>query len=102
MAAKPKPGSLSQRTSPGINQSTVNKVYKNITNSSSYFGNIGKEIKQRVQAYNATGEESQKTGPGTDERANRLRRKEDKATGQLFGAILQGRRYDDKTGKQIK
>jgi hypothetical protein len=90
------------RTSPGINQSTVNKTYKNTANSSSYLGNIGKEIKQRVQAFNATWEASQQTGPGTDERANRLRRKEDKATGQLIGAVFLGRKYDDKTGKRVK
>ena len=97
MASTPKP-----RSTPGINQSTVNKVYKNLTNSSSYLGNIGKEIKQRVQAYNATSEASGQVGPGTDERANRLRRKEDKATGQLAGAIFLGRKYDDKTGKRVR
>lgn len=97
MAATPKP-----RNTPGINQSTVNKVYKNLTNSSSYLGNVGKEIKQRVEAYKATGEASLETGPGTDEKANRLRRKEDKAAGQLAGAIFLGRKYDDKTGKRVR
>lgn len=61
-----------------------------------------KEAKQSVRAYNATGEASQKVGPRTDERANMLRRKEEKQFGQLIGALVQGRRYDDKTGKQIK
>ena len=60
------------------------------------------EAKQSVRAYNKTGEESQKVGPGTDERANMLRRKEEKQFGQLIGALVQGRRYDDKTGKQVK
>ena len=50
----------------------------------------------------ATGEASQKPGPGTDERANMLRRKEEKQVGQFVGAVVQGRRYDDKTGKQVK
>ena len=68
----------------------------------SYLENLMKEAKQSVRAYNATGEESQKVGPGTDERANMLRRKEEKQFGQLIGALVQGRRYDDKTGKQIK
>jgi hypothetical protein len=67
-----------------------------------YLENLIKEAKQSVRAYNATGEESQKVGPGTDERANMLRRKEEKQFGQLIGALVQGRRYDDKTGKQIK
>jgi hypothetical protein len=68
----------------------------------SYLDNLMKEVGQAARAYRATGEMSQKSGPGTDSRANMLKRKEDKAFGQLFGAALQGRRYDDKTGKQIK
>lgn len=68
----------------------------------SYLDNLMKEVGQAARAYRATGEMSQKSGPGTDARANMLKRKEDKAFGQLFGAALQGRRYDDKTGKQIK
>ena len=68
----------------------------------SYLENLMNEAKQSVRAYNATGEASQKVGPGTDERANMLRRKEDKQFGQLLGALVQGRRYDDKTGKQVK
>ena len=68
----------------------------------SYLDNLMKEVGQAARAYQATGEMSQKPGPGTDARANMLKRKEDKAWGQLFGAALQGRRYDDKTGKQIK
>lgn len=68
----------------------------------SYLDNLMKELGQSARAYRATGEASQKSGPGTDARANMLKRKEDKAFGQLFGAVLQGRRYDDKTGKQVK
>jgi hypothetical protein len=97
MAISPKP-----RTSPGINQPTVNKTYKNTVNSSNYFGNVAKELGQFGKAYIATGEASQKSGPGTDERANMLRRKQDKAGGQFLGALFKGSRYDDKTGKQIK
>ena len=70
--------------------------------NTSYLENLMKEAKQSVRAYNATGEASQQVGPGTDERANMLRRKEDKQFGQLLGALVQGRRYDDKTGKQVK
>jgi hypothetical protein len=68
----------------------------------SYLDNLRKELGQTFRAYQATGEASQKPGPGTDARANMLRRKEEKQFGQLFGAALQGRRYDDKTGKQVK
>jgi hypothetical protein len=68
----------------------------------SYLDNLMKELGQSARAYRATGEMSQKSGPGTDTRANMLRRKEEKQFGQFLGAALQGRRYDDKTGKQIK
>jgi len=68
----------------------------------SYLDNLMKELGQSARAYQATSEMSQRPGPGTDARANMLKRKENKAFGQLFGAALQGRRYDDKTGKQIK
>ena len=67
-----------------------------------YLGNIIKETKQYASAWSKTNEASNKVGAGTDAKANKLRAKEDKAFGQLFGAIAQGRRYDDKTGKQIK
>jgi hypothetical protein len=68
----------------------------------SYLENLMKEAKQSFRAYQATGEASQKSGPGTDEYANYLAGKESKQNGQFIGALLQGRRYDDKTGKQIK
>ena len=67
----------------------------------SYLDNLKKEIGQSFRAYQATGEMSQKSGPGTDARANMLRRKEQKQFGQLFGAAVMGARYDDKTGKRI-
>jgi hypothetical protein len=67
-----------------------------------YLENLMKEAKQSVKAWQATGEASQQVGPGTDERANRLRRKEEKQFVQFVGALVQGRRYDDKTNKQIK
>ena len=67
-----------------------------------YLENLMKEAKQSAKAWQATGEASQQVGPGTDERANMLRRKEEKQFGQFIGALVQGRRYDDKTGKQVK
>lgn len=67
-----------------------------------YAKNAAKEIKQYAKAWQATSEMSNKVGPGTDAAANRLKKKENKALGQLVGAVAQGRRYDDKTGKQIK
>jgi len=94
--ATPKP-----RTTPGINQPTVGKDFKNANNASSYIGNIGKEIKDFVTTWSAVGEASNAVGPGTDAKANRLRNQQDKDMGQLAGAILQGRRYDKK-GNQVK
>jgi hypothetical protein len=66
-----------------------------------YFQNVANEVNQSIKAYRDTLQMSNTSGPGTDARANALRAMEDKQTGQLFGAILQGRRYDSK-GKQIK
>ena len=94
--ATPKP-----RTSPGINQSTVNKDYKNSINSSSYVGNVAKELKDFARTYNAALEMGNTVGPGTDAKASKLRGYQDKQMGQVFGAILQGRRYDKK-GNQVK
>jgi hypothetical protein len=72
-----------------------------MANNRNYFQNIAKEINDVYQASRRTTEMSQTSGPGTDARANALRVLQDKQTGQLFGAVLQGRRYDAK-GKQIK
>ena len=66
-----------------------------------YFQNIAKEINQSYQAYRAVDQARNEVGPGTDARANVLRQMETKQTGQLIGAIVQGRRYNAK-GKQIK
>jgi hypothetical protein len=71
-----------------------------MANNRNYFQNIAKEINDVYQASRRTTEMSQTSGPGTDARANALRVLQDKQTGQLFGAVLQGRRYDSK-GKQI-
>ena len=69
---------------------------------SNYFQNIAKEINDVYQASRRTQEMSNKSGPGTDSAATALRGKQTKQEGQLWGAVLQGRRYDNKTGKQIK
>lgn len=67
-----------------------------------YAQNLGKEVKQFGTAWAKAWQASGQVGPGTDARANRLRKKQDEAMGQLFGAALQGRRYNDKTGRQVK
>lgn len=59
-------------------RSNMNKIYKPIAG---YVANVVKEYRQWDGQVNAPAR-----GP---------------ATGQFYGALLQGRRYDDKTGKQI-
>ena len=88
------------RNTPGINQPTVNKDYKNTSNSSSYLGNIGKEAKDVYRTWSASVDMGMQYGPGTDTRANQLRNYTYKQIGQLGGAIL-GKRYDKK-GNRIK
>lgn len=74
----------------------------------SYLGNIGKEVKQYGRAWSASvgANYDAKTyppdqRPALNAKADSLRAKSDSAFGQLAGAVLQGRRYNDKTGKQI-
>jgi hypothetical protein len=81
-----------------------------------YLENLMKEAKQFNKARQKTSENSYKgsTYPPSDmaeggkgreyyrEQANISRQNEDAQLGQLIGALTQGRRYDDKTGRQIK
>ena len=60
-------------------RSNMNKLYKPIAG---YVGNVVKEYRQWNNQGNA---------PARND-----------AVGQFYGALLKGRRYDDKTGKQIK
>jgi hypothetical protein len=89
------------RTSPGINQPTVNKTYKNTSNSSSYLGNIGKEARDVYRTYSAAVDMGMQYGPGTDTRANQLRGYVYKQIGQFGGAIL-GKKYDAKGNQTNK
>ena len=40
--------------------------------------------------------------PGANARARAANKRQDEEQGQFLGAILQGRKYNNKTGKQIK
>lgn len=66
-----------------------------------YISNVVKEAKQFGTAWSKTWDASNQVGPGTDARANMLKRKEQKAFGQLVGAVVKGAKYSDKTGKRI-
>ena len=81
-----------------------------------YLKNLMKEAKDVKKAYDRTGEYSYKgsTYPPNDiapggkgrgyyaQKANESRDNVDAQWGQAFGALLQGKSYDNKTGKQIK
>lgn len=61
-----------------------------------YLGNIGKEAGDFGRAYKKAGNLSAAVGPGTDTAAERARKQQDAEFGQLVGAIIQARRYDNK------
>lgn len=73
-----------------------------------YMGNVFKEGREFTKAWNASVDATaaRNDGPpsaraGKQAAATVTRDAQDKALGQLVGAIAQGRRYD-KNGKQIK
>ena len=82
----------------------------------SYLDNLMKEAKDFKNAREKRSENSSKgsTYPPNDmaeggkgreyysEQANAARKYEDAQLGQMIGALLQGRSYDNKTGKQVK
>jgi len=60
-----------------------------------YTQNIVKEANDFVRKYKQTTEMSNTPGPGTDKRANELRKQQDRAGGQLVGSLF-GNKYDSK------
>jgi hypothetical protein len=67
-----------------------------------YLENLMKEAKQSAKAWQKSYNASADIKPGADARAIAANKASDEQIGQLIGALVQGRRYDDKTGKQIK
>jgi hypothetical protein len=75
----------------------------------SYLDNLKKELSDREKASSKAAKANYEARygvmgikqAGSQARASSTRKSVTKATGQLLGALLQGRRYDDKTGKQI-
>lgn len=71
----------------------------------SYIGNVVKEVKQTAKRVSNAVDKAdrsayeKKYGRKMDVKIGSSKIKEQ--VGQLAGAVLQGRRYDDKTGKQI-
>ena len=74
-----------------------------------YLDNLKKEFAQRQKASDVAAAANYKArygvmgqkNPAYSAEANAKAAARAKATGQLMGALFQGRRYDDKTGKQI-
>lgn len=75
----------------------------------SYLDNLKKEIQQKVKASGKLSEASYKSRYGVKgiksdsyrQAATSAAKSNEKAFGQLAGAIFMGARYDDKTGKRI-
>ena len=68
----------------------------------SYLENLMKEAKQSVKAAQKSYNASADIRPGADARANEANRATVEQVGQFVGALVRGRSYDDKTGKQVK
>jgi hypothetical protein len=75
----------------------------------SYLDNLKKEISDKSKASDKLSAAKYKSTYGTmgiknpadRVAASKAAKANDKALGQLFGAIFMGARYDDKTGKRI-
>lgn len=64
-----------------------------------YASNVVKEAKEFGSAYMAADEAQNQVGPGANKASARANKRQQAEQGQLLGAILQGRRYNNK-GKQ--
>jgi hypothetical protein len=67
-----------------------------------YLENLMKEAKQSAKAWQKSYNASADNTPGADARAIAANKAKDNQMGQFIGALTQGRRYNDKTSKQIK
>jgi hypothetical protein len=67
-----------------------------------YLENLMKEAKQSAKAWQKSYNASADIKPGADARAKAANKASVDQIGQLVGALVRGRSYDDKTGKQVK
>jgi hypothetical protein len=86
------------RTTAG-DHSNMTSVFKPVV---SYAKTVGSAFADIGRAYKEAVDASGDIKPGADARAYAANKKYDAEKGQLAGAILQGRKYNNKTGKQIK
>jgi hypothetical protein len=86
------------RTSAG-DHSNMTSVFKPVV---SYAKTVGSAFADFGRAYKRASDASGDIMPGANARARAANKNYDAEKGQLVGAILQGRKYNNKTGKQIK
>jgi hypothetical protein len=67
----------------------------------SYAKTVGSAFADFGRAYKKAVDASGDIMPGANARARNANKNYDAEKGQLMGAILQGRKYNNKTGKQI-
>ena len=78
--------------------SNMSSVYKPII---SYAKTVAGAAADFGSAWKDAFNKSADPTPGANARARRANKRQNEEQGQLLGAILQGRKYDNKTGKQI-
>jgi len=78
--------------------SNMASLYKPVV---SYAKTVGSAFADFGSAWKDSFNKSADPTPGANARARAANAKYDAEKGQLAGAILQGRKYDNKTGKQI-
>lgn len=76
----------------------MSSIYKPIV---SYAKTVGTAAAEYGSAWKDAFNKSADITPGANARARAANKKQDAEQGQLLGAILQGRKYNNKTGKQI-
>lgn len=89
---------MAARTSAG-DHSNMSSLYKPVV---SYAKNLGNAAADYGRAWKDAFNKSADITPGANARARAANKRQDAEQGQFLGAALQGRRYDNKTGKQIK
>jgi len=79
--------------------SNMSSVYKPIV---SYAKTVAGAAVDFGKAYKDAFNKAADVRPGANARARAANKRQTAEQGQLLGAILQGRKYDNKTNKQIK
>jgi len=79
--------------------SNMTSVFKPVV---SYAKTVGSAFADFGRAYKKAVDASGDIMPGANARARNANKNYDAEKGQLMGAILQGRKYNNKTGKKIQ